>query len=339
MRLPPALRQQRNSKSILPYYLIDSKQDECHTRLKADLPNLLEISIEAIAELPSDQLIIADVAIYLAHQWSQPTIVLAEQTQGYELAQAWQRGAWTGWIRELLPETVLSIIKQLEVQHLHQSDSRDLPAAARLQQRLIPTPIEIPNYKIENIYQAASALSGDWLDYWVTPDNRLLFYLADVAGHGAASSLLTGWLAAFHGSEHSPQALLSRMNRLLVIQNAGKHITALCGLLNPHTHHLEWCSAGHYPPAILINPDRTSETLDSSSLPLGLVTDLTLTTQTTQLKPASQLLFCSDGALEIFSGGTSEQLIQLIEAIAQRTFDPPTHLSDDLTILSLSRTA
>jgi hypothetical protein len=339
MRLPRTLCHQSNFKFILAYYLIDSKPDACQTRLRLDLPSLIKISVESIAELPLDQLIIADVSIYLAHQWSQPTIVLAEPTQGYELAQAWQRGAWTGWIRDQLPESVLPIIKQLEIQHLHQSDTRDLPAAARLQQRLIPASLEIPNYKIENIYQAASALSGDWLDYWVTPDNRLLFYLADVAGHGAASSLLTGWLAAFHGSEHSPQALLTRMNRLLVIQNAGKHITALCGLLNPQTHHLEWCSAGHYPPAILINPDRSSETLESSSFPLGLVTDLILTTQTTQLKPESQLLFCSDGALEIFSGGTSEQLNQLIEAIAQRTFDPPIHLSDDLTILSLSRTA
>ena len=318
-------------------YLIDSLKDDCHARLCADLHGLVKISINEISNLSAETLIIADVSLYLAHQWSQPTIVLASQTQGSELAQAWQRGAWSGWIREQLPEALPEIIDQLRTQHLHQSDSRDLPAAARLQQRLIPTPIDIPNYKIEHIYHSASALSGDWLDYWITPDNRLLFYLADVAGHGAASSLLTGWLAAFHGSEHTPQALLSRMNRLLVIQNAGKHITALCGLLNPKTHHLEWCSAGHYPPPILINPDRTVETLNSSSFPLGLVTDLTLATQTTALHPKSELLFCSDGALEIFSGGTAEQLEHLIEALSLRTLDPPMHLSDDLTILSLKR--
>lgn len=322
----------------MPLYLIDSQVDDSHARLYADLHDLVNLSIDQIDQLPADQLIIADVAQYLTHQWPQPTIVLAHQTQGDALAQAWQRGAWAGWIREQLPNALSEIIDQLLTQHLHQSDSRDLPAAARLQQRLLPTHINIPHYHIEHIYKAASALSGDWLDYWITPDNRLLFYLADVAGHGAASSLLTGWLAAFHGTEHTPQALLSRMNRLLVIQNAGKHITALCGLLNPQTHHLEWCSAGHYPPPILINPDRTVETLNSSSFPLGLVTDLTLTTQTTSLQPQSQLLFCSDGAIEIFSGGTAEQLTQLIEALSQRTFNPPTHLSDDLTILSLNRT-
>ena len=322
----------------MSYYFIDPTKDECHTRLHEDLPGLIEISIETIATLAADQLIIADVSLFLTHQWLQPTIVLASQTQGHALAQAWQRGAWAGWIREQLPDALDIIIQQLELQHLHQSDSRDLPAAARLQQRLIPTPLEIQNYKIESIYQAASALSGDWLDYWVTPDNRLLFYLADVAGHGAASSLLTGWLAAFHGSEHSPQALLSRMNRLLVIQNAGKHITVLCGLLNPVTHHLEWCSAGHYPPPLLINPDRTVDILSTSSFPLGLVTDLILTTQTTQLQPDSQLLFCSDGAIEIFSGGTSEQLNQLVKALSQRDFHQPSgQLPDDLSILSLSR--
>lgn len=319
-------------------YLIDSQLDDCHARLYADLHGIVELSFDDIATIPIDHLIIADVTLYLAHQWPQPTIVLAHKTQGAELAQAWQSGAWTGWIRDQLPKALPDIVEQLLTQHLHQSDSRDLPAAARLQLRLLPDALDIPNYQIEHIYKAASALSGDWLDYWITPDNRLLFYLADVAGHGAASSLLTGWLAAFHGSEHTPQSLLSRMNRLLVIQNAGKHITALCGLLNPKTHHLEWCSAGHYPPPILINPDRTVESLNSSSFPLGLVTDLTLTTQTLLLKPESQLLFCSDGALEIFSGGTAEQLTQLIKALSQRTLSPPTHLSDDLTILSLNRT-
>ena len=121
------------------------------------------------------------------------------------------------------------------------------------------------------------------------------------------------------------------------IRDAGKHITALCGLLNPVTHHLEWCSAGHYPPPILIKPDRSTETLNSSSFPLGLVTDLTLTTQTTSLTPQSQLLFCSDGAIEVFEGGTAEQLAQLITALSTREFDPPAHLPDDLTILSLTR--
>ncbi|AXI01547.1 PP2C family protein-serine/threonine phosphatase [Aquirhabdus parva] len=318
-------------------YLIDSPVDDSHVRLRADVPDIISISVDDLLSIPAEHLVIADVSIYLAHRWPQPTIVLAHNHQGYELVNAWQRGAWAGWIRDQLPDSLAPIIQQLKMQHQHQSDSRDLPAAARLQKRLIPRPLDIPNYQIEHIYQPASALSGDWLDYWMTPDNRLLFYLADVAGHGAASSLLTGWLAAFHGSEHSPQALLSRMNRLLVTQNAGKHITVLCGLLNPVTHHLEWCSAGHYPPPILIHPDRTTEILNSSSFPLGLVTDLTLTTQTTSLEPKSQLLFCSDGAIEIFTGGTSEQLTQLIETLSSRRFDPPDHLTDDLTILSLSR--
>lgn len=318
-------------------YLIDAADDESHHRLYASLPALKRITVTMLQKLPADSVVIADVMLYLTEQWVQPTIVLARKDQGEALATAWQRGAWAGWIRDQLPNALALIVEQLSTQHLHQSDSRDLPAAGRLQKRLIPKVLDIPSYLIEYIYQPASALSGDWLDFWITPDNRLLFYLADVAGHGAASSLLTGWLAAFHGSEHSPQALLTRMNRLLVTQNAGKHITALCGLLNPITHHLEWCSAGHYPPPILIRPDRSTETLSSSSFPLGLVTDLTLTTQTTSLTPQSQLLFCSDGAIEVFEGGTAEQLTQLITALSTREFDPPAHLPDDLTILSLTR--
>ena len=137
-------------------YLIDSQVDDCHARLYADVHDLVDLSIDAISTLPADKLVIADITLYLTHQWPQPTIVLASKTQGDELAQAWQRGAWAGWIREQLPSALPEIIDQLLTQHLLQSDSRDLPAAARLQQRLIPTPIDIPNYQIEHIYKAAN---------------------------------------------------------------------------------------------------------------------------------------------------------------------------------------
>jgi len=319
----------------LTVYLIDPQTDGDPADLFTDMPDLIAITPDALGALANEHVIIADVNLYLDYQWSQPTIVLAHSHQGDALVQAWQRGAWAGWIRERLPNSIAPIIQQLMIQHQHQSDSRDLPAAARLQKRLLPKLFDLPHYQIEHYYQPASALSGDWLDYWLTPDNQLLFYLADVAGHGAASSLLTGWLAAFHGAEQTPQALLARMNRLLVTQNVGKHITVLCGLLDPYTHHLEWCSAGHYPPPILITPAGT-QTLHSSSFPLGLVPELALTTQTLTLPKHSRLLFCSDGAIEAFSGGTSEQLAQLVQALEQQTFHPPSHLPDDLTILSLS---
>ena len=53
------------------------------------------------------------------------------------------------------------------------------------------------------LFQPSAYLSGDWYDYWKLNDKEVLFYLADVSGHGVTSSLLTSWMAAFHGrSKH-----------------------------------------------------------------------------------------------------------------------------------------
>ncbi|RYD98686.1 MAG: serine/threonine-protein phosphatase [Sphingobacteriales bacterium] len=160
---------------------------------------------------------------------------------------------------------------------------------------------------------------------------------ADVAGHGVTSSLLTSWMAGFHGRAYTPTQLVTKLNDKLVAQNAEKHITLICGLLDLTTHDVEWCSAGHYPPPILLQPEQEPVILTTSSLPLGLTSALKVQTQHLSMQPGSQLIFCSDGALESFKGGLNEQFNQLIQILQKEGFKPPEHVPDDIAILSLSR--
>ena len=97
-----------------------------------------------------------------------------------------------------------------------------------------------------------------------------MFYLADVSGHGVTSSLLTSWMAAFHGRSKTPRELIKKLNGMLVQENIEKHITMIAGILNFETHQLRWSSAGHYPPAIIFEPNQAPRILNTSSFPLGL---------------------------------------------------------------------
>src|SRR5690606_17672073 len=142
---------------------------------------------------------IADVADFLKHQWAIPTIVLAFENEGAALAQAWQQGALAGWVWNHLPDNLQEALIKIDAQYKRNQDSRDLPSAAELQKRLLPNPIELQNYKVETFFQPSAYLSGDWYDYWKLSDKEIMFYLADVSGHGVTSSLLTSWMAAFHG--------------------------------------------------------------------------------------------------------------------------------------------
>ncbi|MHA3084471.1 RsbU family protein phosphatase GigA [Acinetobacter sp. ANC 5383] len=306
-------------------------------RVLSALPSLQMIHIEDIPLYDQSIIAIADVQDFLEHQWELPTIVLAFENEGSALAQAWQAGALAGWIWYQLPEKPIEALAKIDAQYKRNQDSRDLPSAAILQKKLLPTPLELPNYKIESFFKPSAYLSGDWYDYWKISDKEIIFYLADVSGHGVTSSLLTSWMAAFHGRSKTPRELIKKLNGMLVQENIEKHITMITGILNFETHHLRWSSAGHYPPAILFEPNQPPKILNTSSFPLGLTEDLEVEEFECILSKQARFIVCSDGALEPFEGGLNEQFQKLVEHLQNHTFQAPAHVADDIAILSLCR--
>lgn len=304
-------------------------------QLKTRLHPIELIDPQDIGLFPAQMMVVADVNLYLQYGWSNPTIVLADAHQGAALAAAWQQGAVSGWVRSEIPDNPRELLYALESRHKTLQDCRDMPSAARLQQKLLPRKMDLPNFRIDQYFQAATHLSGDWLDYWLLDDNNLLFYLADVSGHGTTSSLLTTWLAAFHGMNTTPDELLKFMNKQLIQRNVGKHITVLAGMLTLDTAQVTLYSAGHYPPAIYLQPGDPPRILYSSSLSLGLTLDFVPVSHTVLLSPNSHLILCSDGALEMYQGGLTEQLEQLVNYLASDFFVPDVGLPDDLTLFSI----
>lgn len=301
------------------------------------LPCVQMIHIDDIDLYDPTILAIADVQDYLTHQWSLPTLVLAFENEGTALAQAWELGALAGWVWNKLPSDPEASLRKIDAKYKRNQDSRDLPSAAHLQQCLLPNPIELINYKVETLFQPSAYLSGDWYDYWKISDKEIMFYLADVSGHGVTSSLLTSWMAAFHGRAKTPRELIKKLNGMLVQENIEKHITMIAGVLNLETHQLRWSSAGHYPPAIIFEPNQAPKILNTSSFPLGLTEDLEVEEFECVLNRHARFIICSDGALEPFDGGLNEQFEQLLFHLQNQSFQAPEHVADDIAILSLHR--
>ena len=302
------------------------------------LPSVQMIHIDDISLYDPTIIAIADVHDYLTHQWNLPTIVLAFEDEGTALVQAWEQGALAGWLWSRLPENPPQALRKIDAQYKRNQDSRDLPSAAELQKKLLPNPIELYNYRVDTLFKPSAYLSGDWFDYWKISDKEIMFYLADVSGHGVTSSLLTSWMAAFHGRSKTPRELIKKLNGMLVQENIEKHITMISGILNLETHELRWSSAGHYPPAIIIEPNQAPRILNTSSFPLGLTEDLEVEEFKCVLNKQARFIICSDGALEPYSGGLNEQFEQLVFHLQNQSFQAPDHVADDIAILSLCRT-
>ena len=319
------------------YFIQPTRDIPYLDQLLAALPTVQIIHLEDLDLYDPTIIAIADVADYLECQWTLPTVVLAFENEGASLSQAWEQGALAGWIWNKLPTSLHTSLIKIDAQYKRNQGSRDLPSAAELQKRLLPNPIELLNYKVETLFQPSAYLSGDWYDYWKISDKEIMFYLADVSGHGVTSSLLTSWMAAFHGRSKTPRELIKKLNGMLMQENIEKHITMLAGILNLETHQLRWSSAGHYPPAILIEPNQEPKILTTSSFPLGLTEDLEVEEFECVLNRHARFIICSDGALEPFDGGLSEQMGQLVHHLQNQSFQAPEHVADDIAILSLHR--
>lgn len=301
------------------------------------LPDLQVINIDDLDLYDPTIIAIADVQDFLIHKWRLPTIVIAFEHEGSALAQAWEAGALAGWVWNQLPQDLNKALTRIDAQYKRNQDSRDLPSAAELQKRLLPNPIDLLNYEVETFFQPSAYLSGDWYDYWKLNDKEVLFYLADVSGHGVTSSLLTSWMAAFHGRSKTPRQLIKKLNGMLVQENIEKHITIVVGILNLETHNLRWSSAGHYPPPIIFEPNQPPKILTTSSFPLGLTDELEVEEHVCTLNRHARFIVCSDGALEPFDGGLNDQFQQLVQHLQNQSFQAPDHVADDIAIFSLCR--
>lgn len=319
------------------YFIQPSRHIPYLEQVLDTLPSVQMIRIEDIDLYDPTIIAIADIQDYLDYKWTLPTIVLAFENEGSALAQAWELGALAGWMWNKLPSNPQQSLLKIDAQYKRNQDSRDLPSAAELQKRLLPNPIELQNYTVETFFQPSAYLSGDWFDYWKISDKEVMFYLADVSGHGVTSSLLTSWMAAFHGRAKTPRGLIKKLNGMLVQENIEKHITMIAGILNLETHQLRWSSAGHYPPAIIFEPNQAPKILHTSSFPLGLTEELEVEEHECVLNRHARFIICSDGALEPFNGGLNDQFTQLVYHLQNQSFRAPEHVADDIAILSLRR--
>ena len=319
------------------YFIQPSRHIPYLEQVLDTLPSVQMIRIEDIDLYDPTIIAIADIQDYLDYKWTLPTIVLAFENEGSALAQAWELGALAGWMWNKLPSNPQQSLLKIDAQYKRNQDSRDLPSAAELQKRLLPNPIELQNYTVETFFQPSAYLSGDWFDYWKISDKEVMFYLADVSGHGVTSSLLTSWMAAFHGRAKTPRGLIKKLTGMLVQENIEKHITMIAGILNLETHQLRWSSAGHYPPAIIFEPNQAPKILHTSSFPLGLTEELEVEEHECVLNRHARFIICSDGALEPFNGGLNDQFTQLVYHLQNQSFEAPEHVADDIAILSLRR--
>jgi phosphoserine phosphatase RsbU/P len=186
---------------------------------------------------------------------------------------------------------------------------RDLAAARLTQQSLIPQkPLTMPGWQVATCYRPVIQVGGDIYGWLRMKNGRILFWIADGTGHGAAAALLTtlAKLLFHHGSmEHDmPASVMEAVNHdFRSIFGGRSFMTAMCVAVDASTGRAIIVGAGH-PPLLIARRTGATEAIASVAPPLGLVEHPELTETIVDLEPGDTFLLYTDG---LFGSRKSKQ--------------------------------
>ena len=238
---------------------------------------------------------------------------------------------------------------------------QDLDAARQIQRSLLPQQLpDIPGYSIAFRSDTCYEVGGDYLDIVGQPDGSLLIAVADVAGKGLASAIMsTSFRAAFRGMALTGpplDELATRMNQHHWAEGEEarrRYVTAIFLRLYPGAGEIEVVNAGHNP-GVLVAPGSPPVQFDAAGTPLGLLPGMRYTSERHSFPDGARLLFYTDGLTEVFRGdeefgperllnefskSPSQKADGILDALwaAIEAFAEGGQQADDMTALALCR--
>ena len=262
-----------------------------------------------------------------------PVLVVSGRGTMSDVVEALRRGAWDFILKpvtdvDLLVRAVGRALDKATLQRQNREFSESLQrtnnrlsaalkelsddeqAARKLQFQLLPEDgLRIGSYTCFRRLFPSQVLSGDFVDYFPLGERHLGFYMADVAGHGAASAFVTAMLTTLVGKYRealgrgdetilSPRQFLARLESDLAPHRLEKHITMFYGALETSSGQFVYASAGAFPFPLLRKGDHVVE-LECTGRPLNLPGRAGFGYGEAELHPGGRLLIASDGVLEI----------------------------------------
>ena len=312
-----------------------------------------------------------------------PLIALSSNENMQDVVTALRQGADDYLIKplrnqELLEHAFFTVIqsKQLEKENrLYRSDlektnhelrvrleqlKADQHAAHELQLRMLPDPFTAGSFKFDHRIQPSLLLSGDFFDYFELTNDMMVFYLADVSGHGASSAFATILLKNMayrlrrnylRGSSNDilyPANVLKRFNTELLESQIDKHLTMFFGVIDIRSMTMSYSIGGHYPLPILLVNDK-ARFIEGRGMPVGLFSEPEYQNYKMQLPERFSLMMLSDGILEIIKapslGEKEEKLLTMMQEsdgdIAKlwnmAGIDQELEIPDDIALVTIRR--
>ena len=254
-----------------------------------------------------------------------PVVMATAKTESEDIVAALKQGANDYVTKPFDFQVVLARVEtQLAVKQgrdalarAHQRMKRDLEAAAKIQQTLLPADdVKIPGARCAWRYVPCDELAGDTLNVIPLGDDKTGLYVLDVRGHGVPSSLLSVTLSrmltgagdsstilrAGDDSITEPAEVARELVRRFPYDNENlQYFTIVYGVLDTTRNRFTYVSAGH-PPVVHLRRGADPVLHSSTGPPIALVPAELAPSEYEEvvvaLEPGDRLYLVSDGIPE-----------------------------------------
>lgn len=225
-----------------------------------------------------------------------------------------------------------------ELKHTVRVLEQDQQAGRQVQLRMLPTsPMVVGDFMFGHTVIPSLYLSGDFIDYFTVDDHYVVFFMADVSGHGSSSAFATVLLKNLFARKRSdylrrdedtilhPVEMLKLANRELLDLGVGKYATMVVGVIDRLANTLLYGVAGHLPLPVLVS-DSGAHYLEGEGNAVGMLEEASFTDTLIHLPDTFMLAVFSDGILETLPPKNLVEKEQFFLDIFSQTADSPGEL-------------
>jgi serine phosphatase RsbU (regulator of sigma subunit) len=198
-----------------------------------------------------------------------------------------------------------TFLSKAEIEEKNAMMMRELEVARKIQKSIIPHSTQTGLADIAVTYQPMFYMGGDYAKFSFIDDDKLIFIMADITGHGVSSALLVNRIHTeierLLRNRPLPGELLKSLGGF-IDQDFGKmgfYLTAFCGMLDFSKDKLIYSNHGH-PPQILLQSKENKIVLMNSQtflIGIGMADENTYDTEVVFNKGDRLVLF-TDGIIE-----------------------------------------
>jgi sigma-B regulation protein RsbU (phosphoserine phosphatase) len=182
---------------------------------------------------------------------------------------------------------------------------RDLKTARQIQERILPEGrFKYGELDLSAINIPAKEVGGDYFNYYLLKDEKLLLTIGDVSGKGIAAALLMASLDALVRSNYVLDVdlggAINEINyRIVESTSTEQFVTLLLCVIDPESRKLSFVNAGHEFPIVVPWGDHDNP-IDHNTTgpPLGIDKSIHYEEYSFILSPKSMMVLYTDGVTD-----------------------------------------